>query len=57
MKPTITASASGQSSSSIPVPTKIIENAALTSESRPSSKSSEIESMSETWREITRPEV
>ena len=56
-KPTITTSASGQSSSSMPVPTKISEKPAFSSESSPSSKSSDSESMSETWREITWPEV
>jgi hypothetical protein len=41
----------------MPVPTNTSEKAAFRSESRPSSKSSDSESMSETWREITFPDV
>ena len=57
MKPAITARASGQSSSSIAVPTNSSENPAFSSESRPSSNNSDSASMSETWREITLPDV
>jgi hypothetical protein len=56
-KPASTTRASGQSSSNIPAPTSSSEKTADTSESRPSSNRSEMESMSETWREMTRPEV
>ena len=53
----MTTSASCQSSSSIPPPTSSSEARAETRLARPSSNRSEIESMSETWREMTRPEV
>ena len=53
----MTTSASRQSSSSIPAPTSSSESTEETSDARPSSNRSEIESMSETWREMTRPEV
>ena len=41
----------------MPTPTSSSENTADTSESRPSSNRSAIESTSDTCREITRPEV
>ena len=57
MKPTSTTRPSCQSSSIIPVPTRSRVKIAAMSESSPSSNRSEIESMSEVCREMTRPEV
>jgi hypothetical protein len=57
MNPDSTTRASGQSSSSMPVPTKTQDKTALISPSRPSSNRSEIASTSDVCREITRPEV
>ena len=57
MNPVKITSASCQSSSSIPVPTSSMVNSAETRLSRPSANRSAMESMSETWREMTRPEV
>ena len=57
MKPDSTTRASGQSSSSMPVPTRTQVSTAVISPSRPSSNSAEIASTSDVCREITRPEV
>ena len=57
MKPPSTTRPSCQSSKSMPVPTSSRVKIAAISESRPSSNRSEIDSMSEVCREMTRPEV
>ena len=57
IKPTSTTRPSCQSRSSMLVPTSNRVKMAAMSESRPSSNRSDIESMSEVCREMTRPEV